>query len=444
MRTVWMTGWLIAWGMFLLPAEIPAQEPPKNKEKMVITIGSPTEKKINVAIPAFHVGQGVDAELGKNAAALLAKDLNLSGVFKTVDARLNLKGQVLTPADYQALREAGADYVVVGTLRKSGGEITVTLAYHDTVQAKTLQLPGGATGKVYNVSGTVHPAVHAFANTLMELITQRPGPFGTRIAFEYKKNPTSNRKDLYVIDLDGTNLTPLTKNNLLNLSPAWSADGTYIAYTSYKRRNPDLYLMNLKTGSDEPISTRANGNLSPAFSPDGRMLAASLAFEDDGDIYLLDLSGKILSRLTNSPAIDSQPTFSPDGKRMAFMSDRLGNPNIFIMNTDGTGVTRLTTEGKYNASPAWSPAGDWIAFYRRDDGAIWIVRPDGSETRQLTSEGMNEDPSWSPDGRYIVFSSNRMGTYDLWVVDSVTSTQTRITDFPGDERNPSWGPYTFR
>lgn len=411
-------------------------------DKVIVDIQNPETKKISVAVPPLLAGPGVDPAVAKKAAQQLAWDLDFSGVFKTVDAKAWLADpaqDTLEAPQYKAWASSGAESLVRGEIKKTGNGYTVVFRYYDTVQGKVLALPGGAEAKVYATGANPTPAVHAFANVLMEMFTQRGGPFLSRVAFEYRE-PKSSRKDLWIQDLDGSNRQSLTRNKLLNLAPAFSADGKKLVYTSYKRRNPDLYVMDLTSGDDKPLSERQGTNSGGAFAPDGSLIAASLSFGGDPEIYLLDLAGKVRSQLTKSGAIDVQPVWSPDGKQIAFTSDRLGNPNVFVMNADGTGLQRLTTAGKYNSSPAWSPTGEWIAYYGRDDGNIWLVKPDGSETKRLTNgEGANEDPSWSPDGRYVVFSSNRAGTFDLWAADSISGTATRLTELPGDERNPAWG-----
>jgi TolB protein len=412
------------------------------QDKMVVDIQNPSARRVSVAVPALLTGPGVDAAVAQKAADLLAKDLDFSGVFRTVGSKSWLTDPMRDTLDlpnYKGWSVSGADSLVRGMIQRKDGGYAIEFRYYDTVQGKPVLLPGGSIGKVYNVKENVAPAVHAFANVLMELLTSRTGPFGSRLAFEYRE-PKSSRKDLRVVDLDGSNMQPLTRNNLLNLSPAWSPDGKQLVYTSYKRRNPDLYLMNVVTGNETVISNRAGTNTGGSFSPDGQSIVASLSFEGDSNIYTLDLQGKILARLTKGGSIDVQPVFSPDGGRIAFTSDRVGNPNVFLMNKDGSQLHRLTINGKYNSSPAWNSTGEWIAYFSRDDGNIWLTKPDGSETKRLTNgEGTNEDPSWSPDGRYVVFSSNRAGTFDLWAADSVSGTVTRLTDLPGDERNPAWG-----
>jgi TolB protein len=405
-------------------------------DKLVIDINRPTATKVSVAVPVLLTGAGVEEPVAKQAADLMNRNLQFSGVFAPINTApwtAQARRETLDAPAYNTWRLANANTLVRGHIERSGGGYVVEFQYYDTVQEKSM------LGRKYTVGSDIAPAVHAFSNALMELVTQRTGPFGSRIVFEYRQ-PNSTRKDLWVIDLDGTNLQPVTRNNMLNLSPVFSRDGRYIAYTSYKRRNPDLYIMNVVTGSDEVLSARAGHNMGAAFSPDGRYVAASLSFEGNSELYLLSLQGEIVRRLTNNQAIDIQPAFSPDGKQIAFVSDRVGNPQLYVMNADGSGQRRLTHEGRYNTSPAWSPTGEWIAYASRDDRNIWMIRPDGREARRLTNgEGMNDEPSWSPDGRYVVFSSNRGGSYDLWAVDTISGTTTRITELPGDTRNPSWG-----
>ncbi len=430
-----MKRWLILilLGSFAATAEA--------QEKVIIDISNATARKVSVAVPPLLTGTGGDPKEAARSAELLRKDLDFSGVFRTVDTAAwerQAQGDSFEAPQYKLWKMTGADSLVRGRLSRQGKGWLLELGYFDPIQEKMI------LGKQYQVAGDVAPAVHAFANELMEFITGRKGPFNSRIAFEYRK-PETNRKDLWVMDLDGSDLQPVTRNNMLNLAPSWSPDGKLLAYTSYKRRNPDLFLMDVVNGSDEAISTRNGSNTGAAFSHDGQYVAATLSFEGNSEIYLLNRKGDVVQRVTRNGAIDVQPTFSPDGTKIAFTSDRLGNPQIFVANVDGTDVRRVTLEGRYNSSPAWSPTGEWIAYFNRDDNHIWLVRPDGSERKRLTaSAGSHEDPSWSPDGRYVVFSSNRRGNFDLWAIDSITGTETQVTSLPGDERNPAWGRYFNR
>jgi len=108
---------------------------------------------------------------------------------------------------------------------------------------------------------------------------------------------------------------------------------------------------------------------------------------------------------------------------------------------------RITFIGGYNCSPAWSPRGEWIAFSGRWEGRfrIFLVRPDGSDLRVITSGiGNHESPSWAPDGRHIVFSSDARGNYDLYITTVEGAGPWRITSTKQDETEPAWSPLLSR
>ena len=102
--------------------------------------------------------------------------------------------------------------------------------------------------------------------------------------------------------------------------------------------------------------TTSGGDWDPAWSPDG----TKIAFASDGaralnhgDIFVVNSDGSGRTNLTNDPASDDLPAWSPDGTKIAFVSTRGGAHSIFVMNADGTGVTRLTNNAGYDGEPAW-------------------------------------------------------------------------------------------
>ena len=125
------------------------------------------------------------------------------------------------------------------------------------------------------------------------------------------------------------------------------------------------------------------------------------------------------------------------------------------MDSDGENLRRLTDSAAWEIFPAWSPDGMQIAYRysaaRSWNGNIWVMNADGSEQRQLTDHpGNDENPSWSPDGTQIVFQSDRhadpgtAGTeaynFELLVMDADGGNVRRLTDQPGGDYWPAWGP----
>ena len=99
------------------------------------------------------------------------------------------------------------------------------------------------------------------------------------------------------------------------MSPAWSPDGTRLAYVSFEQRRPILYMQNVVHGARTRIAEFNGINSAPAWSPDGTKLALTLSRDGNPEIYVMRLSDNALTRLTSHPAIDTEPTWSPDGQR---------------------------------------------------------------------------------------------------------------------------------
>lgn len=152
----------------------------------------------------------------------------------------------------------------------------------------------------------------------------------------------------------------------------------------------------------------------------------------DGDIYWMTPEGLGPVNLTNSQGFDWGPDWSPDGSQIAFTSERTGGSQIYVMRGDGSEVRQLTTDSaRWNHSPRWSPDGSTIAFVSDTLGGksqIYVMRADGSEVRQLMTGG-GSFLVWSPDGSKIAFIQETWdyGLYDLYVMNSDGTGRRRLT-----------------
>ena len=214
----------------------------------------------------------------------------------------------------------------------------------------------------------------------------------------------------------------LTDNDAWDRYPAWSPDGTRIAFASDRDGKDEIYLMDADGGRQTRITDNDAWDQLPAWSPDGTRIAFASDRDEtfNFDIYLMDPDGGNVTRLTDNSAWDATPAWSP-GTRIAFASLRDGNPEIYLMDADGDGQTRLTDNDAWDATPAWSPDGTRIAFTSDRDETfnfdIYLMDADGGNVTRLTNHDAEDwDPAWSPDGTRIAFQSDRDGNEEIYVI----------------------------
>ncbi|MGB6012138.1 MAG: Tol-Pal system beta propeller repeat protein TolB [Desulfobacterales bacterium] len=405
-----------------------------------VDISQPFLRKIPIAVPLFKkVSSGHEPDqLSKSASDLLAETLEFTGYFKFIDREAFLVNPQTDAAfasvNFHDWTSIGAELLVTGGVLVQDNLVEIELRLYDTFKEKLL------VGKRYkgNIADE-RKIIRRFCSEVIYTLTGDRGIFDTEIAFV---STGSGNKEIYICEFDGYNPRQLTHTNSITLSPAWSSDGEWIAYTSYAKGKPDLYIKNLRENRGYVVAKQGI-NTTPAWFPNKFELAATLSFSDDPEIYLLTGTGKIIKRLTYNKGIDVSPTWSPDGKSIAFVSKRSGTPQIYIQNVDSGQAKRLTFQGRYNTQPAWSPKGDKMAYSGMENGHndIFVIGFDGQDPIQLThNEGDNESPSWSPDGNLIVFASTREGPSRIYVMTSYGTDQRRLLALKGRQTEPKWSP----
>lgn len=378
-------------------------------------------------------GAGLDS-----VRAILRRDLDFSDRFETVvvpDAGgVSATGNG-APAgiNYELYRKFGASYAV--EVLASGSQTTVRLydlTGNRLVNQLTAQLGGGT-------EAPSRLAIHNVADEIVRWVTSTPGVAATRLAFV-----AGGR--VYVSDLDGFDLRPITPAGATFLSPAWAPDGRRLAYTRLSEGKGAILIHDLVSGATTNApGTNAALNITPAWSPDGTLLAYANTGEQGTNLFVANVADDCCAqRLTTGRFADNlSPTFAPDGRRLAFVSTRAGPAQIYGMNADGTNAELLVPfdfglTGPSNA-PEWSPDGTQVAFHREVSGSpqIFVMDVGSRRVRQLTSSGRNEDPTWAPDGRHLAFISDRTGRRQVWIIDLETSRVRQLVS-PGAARLPAW------
>jgi Tol biopolymer transport system component/tetratricopeptide (TPR) repeat protein len=237
-------------------------------------------------------------------------------------------------------------------------------------------------------------------------------PDGRRIAF-------AALGDLWVRELDGST-TQLTDDAYLDSDPAWSRDGTRIAFSSDRNGSMDIWIFDEATGRVEPITSEPLAEMSPAWSPDGSKIAfvTKGGITDPGFVKVIDLITHETLTLTPNLFNPGHPTWSPDGRYVlvsvldAYSSRfREGINRIARVDADGGGMefvdgfehVSLGTRG--TDGPVWSPDGNWMAYTM--DGLLWAHPVDRAgnaigPARRLTNVAA-EAPSWPADSRSVVY-----------------------------------------
>jgi hypothetical protein len=193
------------------------------------------------------------------------------------------------------------------------------------------------------------------------------------------------RPELVIDDVDGPG------------TPTLTADGTRLAHIALTELGEfGVFVRDLETDEVIRIGQNTDRDTSPAWSPDGTRLAFRSRVGGNSDVWVSE--DGTLTRLTEDPGFDGDPRWSPDGTEILFTSDRNGNYDIWIMNADGSDQRTLTTHPAADEFPSWSPDGELIAFHtdRHGGKTLWLMRPDGSEQSNLSGGGPIGYPSFAP------------------------------------------------
>jgi TolB protein len=273
---------------------------------------------------------------------------------------------------------------------------------------------------------------------------------GSRIYFTSDRGATGQfGTELWVMDWDGNNQHQFTHLHGQVAYPTIAPDGSRLAITFWPLAGgqPRIDMINGDTGSTIPFyNQRASLNAAATFTPDGKRVFYSSSASGSAQIYTAAIDGSGFSRVTSTTGNPSEPKVNPKNPDALLIVQGFPNEQIYRMNAEGAGIERVTNGEGEASNPSWSPDGQHVAFawtrgYQAGDFNIFVMDIGAPQTYvQLThSEGKNENPVWAPDGAHIVFSSTRAGHRSQIFSMLADGSQVKQLTTQGINKYPVWG-----
>jgi Tol biopolymer transport system component len=296
-------------------------------------------------------------------------------------------------------------------------------------------------------------------------IGPRWSPTGDKIAFFSDRGtgikvfwiaPTGGERELTT-----TNIPFMERSDAwfrgLGMSP-WSPDGRQLLFPRMEPTGETaIWVIDVETLDEKQLTYPEPGvsDMGASWSPDGRQIVFDRSEHGFGDLWVLRVSendARQTAAMTNAEPQptplyrgqhnDFAPAWTPDGQRVLFLSSPTGDANAAFWELDvGSNATRQLTTGLFVF--AYSVAGDGSVAYAESghqSDVFWADVGSPAESHQNVTRNTrnNFGARIAPDGRRLVYHSDRSGSYDIWIRDRDTGSDTPITEDGAIDVMPHW------
>ncbi len=256
-----------------------------------------------------------------------------------------------------------------------------------------------------------------------------------KIAFYRAAGPGgTGSADVFTINPDGSGVAQLTTNPEHDGHPAWSPDGSKLAFDSRPSATAPvtIWTMNADGTGKAQVTTGEPGfdDLYPAWSPDGTKIVfvrQAGDFSSCSRLYTVASDGTGETPLAPGPECSIEgPDWSPDGTKLAYygFDESIPSHGLYVANADNTAAVKIRTDGR---APSWSPGGIWLAYSWVD---VALLTPDGQTGTTLALHAT--DPDWSPNGARFAFMQSGV----IYTMSGAGSDKRVVTTGLG----PAWQP----